>query len=150
MEKKMTNLEMVNAFNSLVALQKVEKEVFEKRGKRLLQGRVKISYAINKNLSSLENALKPYNETIKKLTEEMRDTDAEKKAIEEARKEGKNPNDVEMIFRSGIKKEDYIEKRNEIFNIETEVDVYEVDLELFDGIELNSSEIGMLMFMIRE
>lgn len=150
MVKKMTNLEMVSALNSLVSLQKVEKEVFEKKGKRLLQGRVKISYAINKNLSSLGNALKPYNETMNKLNGEMRDIEAEKKAVEEAEKEGKNPGEVEMIFRPGIKRGDYLEKRKEILDIETDVDIHEVDIELFDGIELNSSEIGVLMFMIRE
>lgn len=146
----MTNLELVNAHNALVALQNIEKEVFEKRGQRLLKGRVKISYAVNKNISALKEALKPYQETLSKLDEEMRDADAEKKAIEKAKKEGNNPNSVEMIFKNGSTKEGYIAKRNELFEIENELDIYEVNLELFDGIELNSSEIGMLMFMFKE
>lgn len=150
MIKKMTNLELLNAHNALVALQNVEKEVFEKRGQRLLKGRVKISYAINKNIATLKETLKPYQETLSKLDEEMRDADAEEKSIEKAKREGGNPNSVEMIFKNGFKKEDYIEKRKELFEIENEVDICEVALELFDGIELNSSEIGMLMFMLRE
>lgn len=150
MIKKMTNLELLNAHNALVALQNVEKEVFEKRGQRLLKGRVKISYAVNKNIATLKEALKPYQETLSKLDGEMRDTDAEKKAIEKAKKECNHPNSVEMIFKNSFTKEGYIAKRNELFEIENEVDIYEVDLELFDGIELNSSEIGMLMFMLRE
>lgn len=150
MVKKMTNLELINTLNSLIALQGVEKEALEKRGERLLKGRVKISYAVNKNIATLKEALKAYQETLSKFDEEMRDAEAEKEAIEKAKEEGHDPNGVEMIFREGFTKEDYISKRNELFDIENEVDIYEVDLELFDGIELNSSEIGMLMFMLRE
>lgn len=150
MVKKMTNLELINTLNSLIALQGVEKEALEKRGERLLKGRVKISYAVNKNIATLKEALKAYQETLSKFDEEMRDAEAEKEAIEKAKEKGHDPNSVEMIFKDGFTKEDYISKRNELFEIENEVDIYEVDLELFDGIELNSSEIGMLMFMLRE
>lgn len=150
MVKKMTNLELINSLNSLIALQAVEKEALEKRRQIFLKGRVKISYAVNKNIATLKEALKAYQETLGKLNEEMRDAEAEEEAIEKAKKEGRNLNSVEMIFRVGFDKEDYIAKINELFEIENEVDIYEVDLELFDGIELNSSEVGMLMFMLRE
>lgn len=150
MVKKMTNLELINALDSLIALQDVEKEALEKRWERLLKGRVKISYAVNKNITTLKEALEAYQETLGKLDEEMRDSEAEKEAVEKAKEEGHDLNSIEMIFKEGFTKEDYITKRKELFEIENEVDIYEVDLELFDGIELNSSEIGMLMFMLRE
>lgn len=150
MVKTMANQEMITAHNALVALQNVEKETFEKKGQRLLKGRVKISYAVNKNISALQCALKPYQDTLNKLDDEMRDKDAEKTAIDKAKENGENLNDIEMIFREGFSAEDYIAKRNELLAIENEVDIHEIDIELFDGIELNSAEIGLLMFMLHD
>lgn len=150
MLKKMTNQEMLIAFNSLNGLQELERKMLEKKQKRLLQGRVKISYAINKNISALKAALQPFADTEKSLNEEMRDTDAEQKAITEAKEKGENLNEIEMIFKDGFSAENYISKRKELLEIENEVEIHEVDLELFDGIELNSDEIGLLMFMIRD
>ena len=52
-------------------------------GKKILSGKIKLSYAINKNTNLLLNALKPYEDTRKELMEEYRDLEQEEKAIEE-------------------------------------------------------------------
>lgn len=146
--KKMSNFEIQNACNALISLQKLENELFEKTGRRLLQGKVRVCYAVNKNIEELKKALKPYVETLKALEEEYRDTVAEKTALEEANKNGEKS--IDMIFRDDSKKDEFFEKRLELLKIESDVEIRDVDLDLLDGIELNSDELQTLMFMIRE
>lgn len=150
MIKTMTNIELVNAFNSLVALKDLENNYYKKTGDRLFKGRVKISFAINKNIQKFQKSLEPYNKTINELNEEIRDLEAEKAAIEQAKETGKDPNEIDVIIKEGFSEEEYFKKRKEIFEIETEVDVHEIDLELFEDIDLSCGDIGALMFMIRE
>lgn len=147
-KKEMSNLEILKNHDVLKKLQELETKLFEDTGKRLLQGRVKVGYAINKNIAEFENATQPYKQTLKDLENEYRDLKAEKAALEEASRNGIST--IEMIFKDVNKKEEFFKKKTELLEVVSEVDVFEVELELLDGIELNSTEIGTLMFMIKE
>lgn len=147
-KKEMSNLEILKNHDVLKKLQELETKLFEDTGKRLLQGRVKVGYAINKNIAEFENATQPYKQTLKDLENEYRDLKAEKAALEEASRNGIST--IEMIFKDVNKKEEFFKKKTELLEVVSEVNVFEVELELLDGIELNSTEIGTLMFMIKE
>ena len=82
----MTNQEMLNAYNGLKLFQEKEAQIYKEDGKKILSGKIKLSYAINKNTNLLLNALKPYEDTRKELMEEYRDLEQEEKAIEEEKK----------------------------------------------------------------
>ena len=69
----MTNQEMLNAYNGLKLFQEKEAQIYKEDGKKILSGKIKLSYAINKNTNLLLNALKPYEDTRKELMEEYRD-----------------------------------------------------------------------------
>ena len=56
----MTNQEMLNAYNGLKLFQEKEAQIYKEDGKKILSGKIKLSYAINKNTNLLLNALKPY------------------------------------------------------------------------------------------
>lgn len=150
----MKNFEVEENLNSLIAFQNMEKSIFEKTGEHLLKGRVKISYAINKNIIELKKALQAYVDTRKEVDDEYRDTKEEQKQIqaenELAKKENRRANDVQMVFKDIEKKDEYIKKVNELREVETEVNVHAVNVELFDGIELNSCDMRYLMFMIED
>ena len=59
----MTNQEMLNAYNGLKLFQEKEAQIYKEDGKKILSGKIKLSYAINKNTNLLLNALKPYEDT---------------------------------------------------------------------------------------
>lgn len=151
---KMKNIEIIKNYESLIRLQETEKKFFEKTGEKLLQGRVKISFAINRNLEALRKAIKPYNDTIVGIVEEYRDVDAEKEALEiekkEAEKEKRKKKEISVIMRPGKTKEEYLKKVEELQSIEVELNISTISCELFDGIKLDSFELEPLTFMIEE
>lgn len=152
---KMTNLDMINNHNRLDAFQVREKEYSEHAGKKLLAGRVKIGYAIEKNKEIFRRELKPYDKTLASLVEEYRDTEAENAAIkaeqEVAEREGRPAKDVSVIIRDGKDREEYFEKVKELQEIEVEVDdIRTVNMEDFDGLDLDSSDLRPFMFMMAE
>lgn len=151
---KMKNIEIIKNYESLIRLQETEKKFFEKTGEKLLQGRVKISFAINRNLEIFRKAIKPYNDTIVEIIEEYRDGDAEKEALEneekKAEKEKRKKKEISVIMRPGKTKEEYLKKVEELQNIEVELNISTVSCDLLDGIKLDSFELEPLTFMIEE
>lgn len=150
MIKKMKNLELINAKNALLALQKHEKSVLDETGKHLFQGRIKISYAINRNLSEIDKALQPCIETLNQINEIYRDTQAEKNAMKAAMDNGEDTSKVKAVFRESVSQEEYLSKRKELLEMETEVDIHTISIDLFEGVYLNSGDIGLFMFMLTE
>lgn len=150
MIKKMTNLELINAKNALLALQKYEKSVFDETGKRLFQGRIKISYTINRNLSEIDKVLQPCIETLNQMNETYRDTQAEKNAMKTAMDNGEDTSKVKAVFRENVSQEEYLSKRKELLELEAEVDIHTISIDLFEGIDLNSGDIGLFMFMLTD
>lgn len=150
----MQNREVVNYCNGLLEMQKQEKKYFDETGKKLFGGRIKIAYAISKNIMELRNALKAYDEVLDDIIEEYRDTRQEQNKIQEevklAQKENRDPVSQEIIMRKGKTKEEYFRKINELGLIETEVKICTVNCDMFDGLELDSIDIGKLIFMITE
>lgn len=150
----MTNGDIINYCNGLLDIQKQEKEYFDRNGKKMFGGRVKISYAISRNIFEFQNMLKAYNNVIKEITEEYRDTDKEKKVVEKemelAKKENRDPVDQEIIMRKGKTKEEYFRKMKELQDIETDVNICTIKCDLLEELDLDSVEIGKMIFMITE
>ena len=154
MEMTMTNKEIINFCTGLMEIQESEKKYFEETGKKLLQGRIKIGYAISKNILEFKNALKAYNEVLESIIEEFRDSKKEEKAVEEeqelAKKENRVPRNLGVIMRQGKTKEEYLRKIKELQEIETELNIATIKFDVLDGLELDSTEIGKMIFMITE
>ena len=82
----MTNREMIANYNGLIYIQSLEEEHYKRTGEKLFQGRVKITYAIKKNMREFLDKLQPYNEARDEVFEEYRDQESEKKAAEKLKK----------------------------------------------------------------
>ena len=143
----MTNQEMLNAYNGLKLFQEKEAQIYKEDGKKILSGKIKLSYAINKNTNLLLNALKPYEDTRKELMEEYRDLEQEEKAIEE---EKRAPGNVDIILKEGKSVKELNQKIQELLGLEMDFEVHKVSLEEFDGLDIGSWELGIFMFMIED
>lgn len=152
--KNMTNQEMLNAYNGLKLFQEKEAQIYKEDGKKILSGKIKLSYAINKNTNLLLNALKPYEDTRKELMEEYRDLEQEEKAIEEEKKraeqEKRAPGNVDIILKEGKSVKELNQKIQELLGLEMDFEVHKVSLEEFDGLDIGSWELGIFMFMIED
>ena len=150
----MTNQEMLNAYNGLKLFQEKEAQIYKEDGKKILSGKIKLSYAINKNTNLLLNALKPYEDTRKELMEEYRDLEQEEKAIEEEKKRAaqvkRAPGNVEIILKEGKSVKELNQKLQELLGLEMDFEVHKVSLEEFDGLDIGSWELGIFMFMIED
>lgn len=150
----MTNQEMLNAYNGLKLFQEKEAQIYKEDGKKILSGKIKLSYAINKNTNLLLNALKPYEDTRKELMEEYRDLEQEEKAIEEEKKraeqEKRAPGNVDIILKEGKSVKELNQKIQELLRLEMDFEVHKVSLEEFDGLDIGSWELGIFMFMIED
>ena len=150
----MTNQEMLNAYNGLKLFQEKEAQIYKEDGKKILSGKIKLSYAINKNTNLLLNALKPYEDTRKELMEEYRDLEQEEKAIEEEKKraeqEKRAPGNVDIILKEGKSVKELNQKIQERLGLEMDFEVHKVSLEEFDGLDIGSWELGIFMFMIED
>lgn len=151
---KMTNFEMIKNKEAIENIQTKESQYFARTGNKLLKGRIKIMYAMSKNLLELEEKLKAYNDTLQKLISEYRDLTAEKEAIEKetalAEKEGRTPQNVKVIMRDGCDFEEYVAKIQELQELEVDADIHTISCELFDGIDLDSYEVQLLTFMLTD
>ena len=136
----MTNQEMLNAYNGLNYFQEKETKIYKENGKKILSGKIKLSYAINKNKILLANALKPYEDTRNGLMEEYRDLKKEEKAVAEERKRAKEGKDVKEL--NG--------KLQELMNLESDLEVCKVPLEELFGLDIGSWELSAFMFMIED
>lgn len=150
----MTNQELVNVYNGLCEFQEKEEKSFRETGKKLLNGRIRLCYEINKNKDLILGRLKPYEETRQELAEEYRDTKKEQEAIEAERelaeKEKRAPKDIDIILKKGKTVEEYARKLQELLELETDFSPYTVKLQEFEGLDLDSRELGFFMFMIEE
>ena len=143
----MTNQEMLNAYNGLKLFQEKEAQIYKEDGKKILSGKIKLSYAINKNTNLLLNALKPYEDTRKELMEEYRDLEEEKKRAEQ---EKRAPGNVDIILKEGKSVKELNQKIQELLGLEMDFEVHKVSLEEFDGLDIGSWELGIFMFMIED
>ena len=71
----MTNKEMIANYNGLNAVQDLETVHYRRTGEKLFKGRIKITYAIKKNMMEILEKLKPYNDSRDEVFEEYRDLD---------------------------------------------------------------------------
>ena len=150
----MTNQEMLNAYNGLNYFQEKETKIYKENGKKILSGKIKLSYAINKNKIHLANALKPYEDTRNELMEEYRDLKKEEKAVAEERKraeqEKRAPRDVDIILKEGKDVKELNGKLQELMNLESDLEVCKVPLEELFGLDIGSWELSAFMFMIED
>lgn len=150
----MKNKEMVENYNGLAALQGKEKEYLEKEGKQLFGGRIRITYAIRKNMDEIEKKLKPYMQTLGDLDKEYRDVEKEREIIEEMKKKAAKDGNIrtsKIIFKKGKEPEEYEKKLKELLEIEVDdVPVCKVPTELLDGLGLTSYDLSALMFMLKD
>jgi hypothetical protein len=155
----MKNVEIINNIERLHKIQAIEKQYERITGKKLFDGRVRITYAIRKNLMELVSKLKAYEEEVNRLVAEYRDTDAEQKEIgklqeeenAKANEEGRVPINVsiDIIMHEGKSKDEYLDKMRELSEIEVEdVSIHKIPLDVLDGILLDSDELDLMMFMI--
>lgn len=101
----MTNQEMLNAYNGLKLFQEKEAQIYKEDGKKILSGKIKLSYAINKNTNLLLNALKPYEDTRKELMEEYRDLEQEERQLKRKKSELNRKREPPEMWISFLKKE---------------------------------------------
>lgn len=165
----MTNREMIANYNGLDYIQSLETEHYKRTGEKLFQGRVKITYAIKKNMREFLDKLQPYDEARDEVFEEYRDQESEKKAAEKLKKkmitsaegtaeyerEMKTYNEkvstLENIMKPGKDRAEYETKIKELLDIDvSDVNVHTIGLDQIDGIELDSAQLEPLMFMIAE
>lgn len=165
----MTNKEMISNYNGLNAIQDLETVHYKRTGEKLFKGRVKITYAIKKNMMEILEKLKPYNDSRDEVFEEYRDLDKEKEAFEKLKKKmvtspegtpehkremeayNKKAGNMPIIMKPGKDQKDYEAKIQELLDIDVaDVKIHKINLDQLEGIELDSSQIELLLFMIEE
>ena len=165
----MTNKEMIANYNGLNAIQNLETMHYKRTGEKLFKGRIKITYAIKKNMMEILEELKPYNDSRDEVFEEYRDLDKEKEALENLKKKmvtspegtaeyeqemkdyNKKAGNLSIIMKPGKKQAEYEAKIQELLDIDVaDVNIHTIALEQLDGIELDSNQLELLLFMIEE
>lgn len=133
MKKMMTNKEMVETVNRIVAMQERENGIIERGGQKLFGNKTKVTYAIRKNKEKLLDLLKPYNKEREALLKECNE--------EEARRNGavKIKKDCRETYDEGMK---------ELLEIEVEADVHMVKFEEIEGLELSTNDMEAIEFML--
>lgn len=151
MTKKMTNGELIKAYNGLFAVQQTEEAYRRRTGKPLLGGRIKLTYAIKKNMKTILDKLTPYNESREELIREYRDQEAEAAwAKEQTEKKDGATTETKEIYREGKTKEEFESKQAELLGIEVEADIHTVKMDLLDGLDLDSEDLEAFWFMTEE
>ena len=165
----MTNKEMIANYNGLNAIQNLETMHYKRTGEKLFKGRIKITYAIKKNMMEILEKLKPYNASRDEVFEEYRDLDKEKEALENLKKKmvtspegtaeyeqemkdyNKKAGNLSIIMKPGKKQAEYEAKIQELLDIDVaDVNIHTIALDQLDGIELDSNQLELLLFMIEE
>lgn len=153
----MTNREIIENYNRLAELQQKEENYRILNGKQMFEGRIKVTYAIKKNMAELLDKIKPYQESFKELQMEYRNLEEErkvyeekKKAFEETAKDGMQAEpERKEIFREGKSKEEYETKLKELMEIDVEdVSIHTVSVDCLDGLQLSSTDLTAFMFML--
>ncbi|MFR3072133.1 MAG: DUF1617 family protein [Paeniclostridium sp.] len=127
---KLTNRKIVNDANYLGAL----------ANKQLP---IKVSYAIAKNVSKIENELKIYNNERQKLLDKYCVKD----------EEGKNKIDENNQLRiTDENMDDWNKEINELLDIEIEIDIHKFNINdlLNSNCEMTASELMLIDYMIEE
>lgn len=133
MKKMMTNKEMVEAVNRIVAMQEREDEVIKMGGQKLFGNKTKITYAIRKNKEKLLSLLKPYNEEREALLKECNEEEAQKNRSVKIKK------DCREAYDEGLK---------ELLEIEVEVNIHMIQFEEIEGLELSTNDMETIDFML--
>jgi hypothetical protein len=132
---KLTNIEIINTVNALAPI-----------GEKKIPS--KISYAIGKNICTLETLYKPYDKERKKLVDTFVKKDENGKPVTE------KTDGIEKYVYTDEKT--YTEELQELFDIENEItDIHMVDLKDFEYDNsiydlLTVTEMKTLVFMIKE
>ena len=148
----MTNREMIKNYNQMARVQMMEAAYYTRTKEKLFRGRMRITYGIKKNMGTILEKLKPYNEARDELFEEFRDLEKEKKILESAAPEEREAVSESLcVIKEGKERAEYEKRLNELLDIDVE-DVYirGITPEDLEGIELDSAELELLMFMIEE
>jgi len=161
----MKNVEMIQNYNNMDAIRRIEAEYYRENRKQLFAGRVAIMYAMKKNMAEFLNKLAPYFAALEELDKEYRDEGKEKAVYEEAAKQfeekkqkslvegtdpGKEPA-IPVIFRAGKNKEEYEGKKKELLEIDVrDVSIHKIKVDSLNGLELSSDALGVFMFMLEE
>lgn len=155
----MKNREMLKNKEGLDIIRTLERTYEQKNKEKLFRGRIKITYAINKNLTEMLDKLKPFEETRNELIKEYRDVKAEQEEIRKkqeeenarAKDEERDPVQVSInvIMKEGKELADYQKKLEELAEVEvSDVSIHTIKIEELEGIPINSDELSLLMFMI--
>lgn len=165
----MKNRELLENYRGLANLQNMEDIHYRRTGEKLFKGRVKVTYAIKKNMKEFLEKLDPYNETLKEVIEEYRDQNAERMELEKLKKEmvtspdgtgmyekemkrySEKAGNLPVIMKPEKDRKEYESKINELLNLDVnDVNVHKISLEQLEGVELDSNQLDPLMFMIEE
>ncbi len=165
----MTNREMIRNYNGLYEIQEKESEYQKRTGKKLFMGRMSVLYAIKKNMETLSGKMKPYNDARDEIFREYRDLEKEQEAIERLKVEvvksepgtekyqkemeeySRRVNTIEIKMKEEKSMEEYVEKLNELLDIEVEdVPIHKISPKELDGVEFDSADLEPLMFMLKE
>lgn len=129
MVKKMTNLEMVAAVNSIVEMQDRE----AKNREKIFGNKIKVSYAIKKNKEKLLNLLKPYEESRKELLEECNKKEAQLNGTIDIKNDCKEKWKTEM---------EVLQK------IEVEANIHMIKFADIEGAALSVNDMEAIEFML--
>lgn len=121
--KTMTNLEIYNYANALMSTFQEE-----------LTLPVKVNFYLQKNMTRIVDAGK----------------EIEKARMDIIQKYGTPTEDGENIEIPNDKIEDVNNELNDLFKLEQEITVNEISLDAFDNIELTSSQVAAITFMIKD
>jgi hypothetical protein len=121
--KTMTNLEIYNHANALMSTFQEE-----------LTLPVKVNFYLQKNMTRIIDAGK----------------EIEKARMDIIQKYGTPTEDGENIEIPNDKIEDVNNELNDLFKLEQEITVNEISLDAFDNIELTSSQVAAITFMIKD
>lgn len=129
--KKMTNREIIGIINSVSAMKKREEEQKEK----LFADKIKVSFALKKNMDELIRTIKPYFASRSEL-------------LEECRTESKDETGKWGIRKDCINK--WEKGVEELLDIEVDVNLHFVKLAAIEGLSLSMSDLDAISFMIED
>lgn len=135
MKKTMTNNEMVNTVNRIVAMQDREENLIKMGGQKLFGNKTKVTYAIRKNKENLLNLLKPYEEEREALVKECSEEGTQKNGSVKIKETHQD------TYREGMK---------ELLEIAVEADVHMIEFEEIEGLELSMNDMEAIEFMLTD
>lgn len=122
---KLTNRQIVDSITAIQTL-------------NTLKLPVKASFRIAKTARTIDEVLVDYNDTMKKLREEYAEKD----------EDGKVKVDGEMIIFHDL--DGFIKAREELLEIETEVNIKQVDLDDLGSVEVEPSVLSSITWLIND